>query len=123
MANLKANRYTKRFLLVGLYLSLPIILLFTNPQNLPLPLLILPILIVFAIIYTTVYLIVGRKVSAAKHLSKTRLIIISGVSALMPVILIVLASIKQFTFRDILLAVALIVCIAWYLLKIDFLKS
>ena len=117
------KRFRNVILLVALYLSLPAVLFFTNPQNMPLPLLILPIIILFLIIYFSVYAYLIKKVKRAKLISKTRLIVISGVAALMPVLLIVLASIRQFTFRDILLSVALVVCVSWYLLKVDFLKS
>lgn len=117
------KRFRNIILLVALYLSLPAVLIFTNPQNMPLPLLILPIILLFLIIYFSVYAYLIKKVKRAKEISKTRLVVISGVAALMPVLLIVLASIRQFTFRDILLSVALVVCVSWYLLKVDFLKS
>ena len=106
-----------------LYLSLPLFLLLTNPQNLPLPLLIMPVVLLFVIIYTTVYLAIFKKYKRLNKLSKTRIYVISGISALIPVLLIVLASIGQFTLRDIVLALVIVVCISWYLLKVDFLKT
>lgn len=117
------RKIRNRTLLILLYLSLPAALFFTNPQKLPISLLILPIVLLFLIIYAIVYLLITKKLKRAKTISKTRIIVISGVCALMPVLLLVLASIRQFTFRDILLAIALLVCVSWYLLKVDFLKT
>lgn len=110
-------------LIIAFYLSLPLFILFTNPQNLALPLLVLPVLLLFLIIYVTVYLLFFKKLKRSKRLSKTRIYIISGIVALVPVLLIVLASIGQFTIRDIILATVIVVCISWYLLKVDFLKT
>jgi len=83
----------------------------------------MPVVLLFVIIYTTVYLAIFKKYKRLNKLSKTRIYVISGISALIPVLLIVLASIGQFTLRDIVLALVIVVCISWYLLKVDFLKT
>lgn len=118
-----SNKKIKIFLLVLLYLSLPLVIFLTNPNKLPLPLLILPVLLLFFIIYTTIYIILTKRFNKSRLISKTRMIVISGIAAIMPVLLLVLASIRQFTFRDIVLALALVICVSWYLLKVDFLKT
>ncbi len=120
---LGVRKLAKIILLVALYLCLPLFITFTNPQNLPIPFLILPILLLFISIYVTIYLLLVKKVKRSKRVSKTRLSIISAVVAVVPVILIVLASIGQFTLRDIILASVIVISIAWYLLKVDFLKT
>jgi 4-amino-4-deoxy-L-arabinose transferase-like glycosyltransferase len=117
------TRKLKIILLILLYLSLPLFIFFTNPQNLPIPLLIMPVALLFAIIFVTVHLIITRKIKRSQVMSRTRLLIISGVIAIVPVILIVLASIGQFTLRDIILASVIVIIIAWYLLKVDFLST
>ena len=117
------NKLVKVILLIILYLSLPLILMFTNPNNLPLPLLVLPVVLLFLIIFVTVYFFVISKMKASKRISKTRNLVITAIVAIVPVLLIVLASIRQFTLRDIILSVFIVVCISWYLLKVDFLKS
>jgi hypothetical protein len=117
------KKFRTTLLLVLLYVSLPVFLVSTNPQRLPIILLILPVVLLFIILYTTVYLLLTRKVKLAKSISKTRLIVIAGLTAIVPVLMLVLASIRQFTLKDILLTIALLVCVSWYLLKVDFLKT
>jgi 4-amino-4-deoxy-L-arabinose transferase-like glycosyltransferase len=120
----KRTKKTLRIItLIVLYLSLPLFIFFTNPQNLPLPLLVLPIALLFLIIFTTVYLLIVKNIPSSKRISKTRLYIISAIVAIVPVMLIVLASIGQFTLRDIILSAVIVICMAWYLIKVDFLKN
>lgn len=64
-----------------------------------------------------------KKNITSEKLSKKRRSVIAGVCAVMPVLLLLLASIKQFTFRDIVLAIVLVICVSWYLLKIDFIGA
>jgi len=124
MANKNKSFKIRRFIiLIALYLSLPLFLFFTNPQKLPLPLVITPIVLLFLIFYATAYYIIKSQFKQTKRLSKTRMIVISAIIALVPVLLIVLASIQQFTLRDIILSTVIVVCVSWYLLKVDFLKS
>ena len=110
-------------LLLALYLSLPLFLFFTNPQKLPLPLVLLPIFLLFLIFYTTIYVLISTRFKNSRGISRTRLILISAIVAIVPVLLIVLASIQQFTLRDIILSTFIVICISWYLLKVDFLKT
>jgi drug/metabolite transporter (DMT)-like permease len=106
-----------------LYLSLPLFIFFTNPQSLPLPLVILPVFLLFLIFYSTVYLLINKRIKRANKLSRTRLILISAIIAVVPVLLIVLASIQQFTLRDIILSAIIVISISWYLIKVDFLNT
>jgi hypothetical protein len=122
-SKLNYKKFKRIVLLVALYLSLPLFLFLSNPQSLPLPLLILPVVLLFLIVYTTIYIILLKRLKFSKRISKTRLILISAIIALVPVLLIVLASIQQFTLRDIILSTVIVVCISWYLLKVDFLKT
>jgi hypothetical protein len=122
-SKLNSRKVLKILLLVCLYLSLPLFLLFSNPQNLPLPLVITPVALLFLIVYVSVYLIFSRKFNKSKRISKTRLFIMSAIVAIIPVLLIVLASIQQFTLRDIILSAVIVIFVSWYLLKVDFLKT
>src|ERR1700689_5356688 len=121
--NSKLKSIIRVIALLFLYLSLPLFLFFTNPQSLPLPLLIVPIILLFIIIYVTIYFFILKKLLKNRKISKTRLFIVTAIIALVPVLLIVLASIKQFTLRDIILSTAIVIFISWYLLKVDFLKT
>jgi hypothetical protein len=102
---------------------LPLFIFLTNPQDLSIPFLILPVILLFIIIYVTVYFGILKRFARAKHISRTRMYVISAVIALVPVLIIVLASINQFTLRDVILASIIVIFISWYLLKVDFLKT
>jgi hypothetical protein len=115
-----AKKLLNRTLLVLLYLSLPILLLSTNPQHLPIAFLVLPYLLLFLIIYVTTQLIIGKRFGNSRVASNTKRVIISGLFATIPVILVLLASIRQFTVWDILLSIAIMFFIAWYLIKVEF---
>lgn len=121
--NINLKKARNILLILLLYISLPVILFLTNPQNLPVPLLILPIVLLFMIIFATVYFIFMRQLKRSGKISRTRLILISAIIAIVPVLLLVLASIRQFTVRDIILSIAIVISISWYLLKVDFLKT
>jgi hypothetical protein len=118
----KLTKSRRNISLALLYLSLPVILFATNPQKLPLPLLMLPMVSVFLIFYTTVLLLL-RKYSNQIKISKTRQYVLSVFCAIMPVILVVLASIRQFTFKDVILAIGLVALVSLYILKADFAGS
>lgn len=121
--NPKTKKIRNTILLVLLYLSLPLLLFVTNPQKLPIALLILPVFLLFVIIYVTVYLLLNKRIKKSERISKTRLALIAGIISIVPVLLIVLASIQQFTLRDIILSIVIVIGISWYLLKVDFLKT
>lgn len=123
LKDITLKRIFKYVLILALYLSLPLFVFFTNPQNLPIPLLLMPIVLLFIIIYFTVYLFIMKKINRAKKITRTRLYVISGIITLIPVLIIVLASINQFTLRDIILSAVIIIISSWYLLKVDFLKN
>jgi hypothetical protein len=112
----KLTKSRRNISLALLYLSLPVILFATNPQKLPLPLLMLPMVSVFLIFYTTVLLLL-RKYSNQIKISKTRQYVLSVFCAIMPVILVVLASIRQFTFKDVILAIGLVALVSLYILN------
>jgi hypothetical protein len=120
---IKKHSTINTLLFIALYASLPLFLFFTNPQNLPLPLLIVPIVLLFLIFYVTIYYLILKGFNKSRIISKTRLFIITAIVAMVPVLLIVLASIRQFTLRDIILSTVIVICISWYLLKVDFLKT
>lgn len=100
-----------------LLVSGPIFLMSTNPQNLPLPLLIVPFLWLFmSIFWVTLYIV--RKFT--KRLSKSRRVIVAGVFATFPVLLLVFQSIHQLTIRDVVISVAMVCIAAFYLDRADF---
>lgn len=107
------NQWAKRAALVGLYFSLPLFILLTNPEHLPLPLLWVPFLLLLAILFISGRQVLGRKMQGK------RLMLVVLVISVMPVLLLVLASIDQLDARDIIITTALVGGVAWYLNRLD----
>lgn len=113
-----SHRYAKIGAITGLYAFGPLFFMFTDPNNLPLPLLILPFIWLFAAIYISVYWVLQLKTSA----SKKQFQIISSLSASLVVLLCVFQSIHQLSIRDVAISLAIIGIAALYLLRADFIK-
>ncbi len=108
----------KPYLIIGaLYLSFPLLLMFTNPENLPLPLLMLPMLLLFVAFLATVLLVLKR-IKPEMNRSKRR--IIAVLFAVLPTLLIILQSIQQLSARDVIIVFGLWTLLGWYMLRIDF---
>ena len=116
-----SSKKIKQTVLIGLLvLSLPLFLLTTNPNTLPLPLLVVPILITFLIIYFGILFIVGR---LKKDYSKSAKRTISALLALFPTLLVVLQSLRQLTLIDLVIIFLIFLPLSWYLMKIDYLSD
>lgn len=99
--------------LVALYTFGLLFLLFTNPEKLPLLLLILPFVYAFITLFLTIRLIVqlftdSRALGNGVGLTITIFVILT----------LVLASIRQLSARDLLISLAITVILSWYLVKI-----
>jgi hypothetical protein len=114
----KAKGPTGLLLLYGL---LPLFLMFTNPDKLPLPLLLVPFLIIFTALFLTV-MFVGSHTHFLKGISTRRKYAIAGFVAALPMLLALFQSLHQLTIRDVLIAVALIVGVIFYISRADFLR-
>jgi hypothetical protein len=112
------NKYKKILGLIALYCSLPILLVTTAPNTLPLPLLMVPFILLFITLFTTV-------VFASRHLSdgrttRRRIYILSGMVAAAPVLLLVFQSLHQLSIIDVFITVTLLVGSGFYISRIDF---
>lgn len=105
-------------LLLGMF----ILLFATNPNNLPLPLLILPFVLLFLIIFTSTLFVIQRRSSSMKLLTPKSSIIAFTVAGV-PVLLAVFQSIHQLSIRDVLISAGLFGGIVFYLSKTDVLTS
>lgn len=111
----------KRILLVvGAWLLLPLFLLLTNPETIALPLLIVPFVLLAISLYITSVFCLD---ALPKDISKKRTIVISLAIALLPTLLLVLASIRQLTIRDLIIVIGLLVLLVFYMRRIDFMTS
>jgi hypothetical protein len=104
--------------LVLLYIAGPAFLLTTNPHSLPLPLLVLPFLWLFSVLFVTTTLLLKRRQNVARR----KIVIIAGVVASIPVLLAIFQSIHQLSIKDVLLSVGLVLLAAWYVLRADFIR-
>jgi len=102
---------------IGVLIVVIVFLLFaTNPEQLPLPLLVLPFLLLFILLHTLIGLLLKKRNSGS--LSKNRKIVLVTLSAL-PVLILILQSIGQLSIRDFLILAGLGVGIVFYFVKTD----
>jgi hypothetical protein len=94
-------------------------MVFTNPANLPVPFLIVPFLWLFVAIFMTVHIILESRLAS---IARKRRVVIAGVCATLPVLLLVFESIHQLSLKDFLITVALIVCVSFYMMRADFIE-
>lgn len=116
---LMINQVQKLIMLLGLWISLPAFLLLTNPQTLALPLLIVPFLLLASLLYKTAEIAMSV---LFKDLTRKRVRTMAVVIALLPTLLLVLASIRQLTVRDTGIVIGLLAVLTFYMRRIDFLK-
>lgn len=94
------------------------LLLSTSPDSLPLPLVITPFILIFAILYLFTRLLLDGYAPNLGTRAKRGL---SLIIAALPVLLLILQSISQLTARDLLITLGLILLLLFYFRKIDFL--
>lgn len=116
--DLIGHRYVKLGALSALYIFGPLLFMLTDPNSLPLPLLILPFIWLFAVLYVSVHLLLKLKTGATKKQSQ----ITAALCASLIVLLAVFQSIHQLSVRDVAISVAIIGIAALYLLRADFIK-
>lgn len=109
----------KLILLIALWLTLPLFLLLTNPETLSLPLLTIPFLLLAFSLYKTTTIGLGM---FAKNMDQRRKRLIALNTAIFPTLLLILASIRQLTARDVAIVIALLVILTFYMKRIDIAK-
>ena len=114
------NQIQKLTALLLLWITLPVFLLLTNPETLPLPLLVVPFILLLFVIYKTMFLVLKL---SFRSFSKNRIRVMAGASALLPTLLLILASIRQLTVRDTAIVIGLLITLTFYMRRIDFLHK
>lgn len=115
------NRKTKILKICALslvYGSGPLFFMTTDPDKIPLPLLIVPFLWLFAVVFLLTKLVLHYKTKA----SNKQALIISSLLACLLVLLFVFQSIHQLTIRDLLISLAIIGIAGVYLMRADFIS-
>ncbi len=105
-----------RTLLVVLLLCL---LIFTNPERLPLPALLLPFLLVYLIVYELIHLVLSKLTVESSTLRRRSFVAI--ISSL-PVVVLLLSSAGQVGRYDLLLFLVLGLLLAFYFSRYHFSK-
>ena len=109
----------KKPLAVGfLFMSIPLFMIATNPESLPLPLLIAPFALLFGALYLTSKLMLDKFFT---NLNGKPLKGVAVSLAGLPVLLIILQSIGQLSIRDLLITFGLVAGLIFYFRKTDFL--
>lgn len=89
----------------------------TNPENVPLPLLIVPFILIFSFFYLLIQLFLKQFLKNSSKRMKQGL---SISLSFMLVLLLILQSINQLTLKDQLIAFGLALLLLFYFRKIDF---
>lgn len=97
----------------------PIFMMSTNPENLRLVFIMVPFLWLFAAIFAVAWLVAGRSAFLAV---RQRRAMTAGSVAALPTLLLVLASIHQLMWRDVLLVVGIVGLSVFYMSRADFIK-
>ncbi len=100
---------------------LTLVLLFTEPSKVPLALLLLPFICLGLSIYSICSILLTRLIRA-ERLSPTQRIMPAIVSLII-VIILLLQSVSQFTWKDAAILAMLVAVICFYLWRADFLKK
>lgn len=98
-------------------ISLPAYLVLTNPAELPLLGVLVPIALFFGASYSISEAVILR---LRPDIIKAKARILSLVIALFPSLIIVLQSLKQLNLKDVLIITGVWLIFAWYLQKIDY---
>jgi hypothetical protein len=108
-----AKRHKNRpvYIILFLYLLLGAVLITTNPRSLPLALLVAPFVILATALYLTISLILRMM---WPRLSRPKRLFYSACLAGLPTFLLILNSVNQLTWRDVLLVVILTLFLFFY---------
>lgn len=118
MIKFKSQLLNKLFLVLATLVLLVLLLIFTDPNNVALPVLIAPFICIGLIIYLLTHLFIGLTWSNLNN-SAVRLFALS--IAFLGVSLLLLRSLHQLTLKDTLLVSGFTIAFWFYLRRADFL--
>ena len=98
------------------YTILILILFTTSPENMPLPVMLIPFLVIFICLYLTIDLMMRYLLKNLSIRSRMRTSIIL---AILPVLILILQSINQLTIRDVTITFVLFLLLIFYFKKAD----
>lgn len=115
--NQMLNQIKKLIVILLFWVSLLVFMLITHPESLPLPLLIMPFALLAIALYKTARTVL--RVSF-RQISDQKVKTMAGVIAVLPTLLLILASIRQLTVRDVAIVFGLLLLLVFYMRRIDF---
>lgn len=86
---------------------------FVDPNKLSLPLIILPFLIIFALLFYTLKFFLDLITTLSSH----KKLLISLILSIMPTLLLVIQSVTQLSIKDIILSFGITIILVWYSLR------
>ena len=116
---MKQQNVKHRFLYVMVFLSLPLFIFLTDPNNLPLPLLVVPFLLLFVCLFIVIKFSL-LKLGVIRTNRKAS--IVSGVVASLPVLLLTFQTVHQLSVIDVLVSVCLVTLATIYITKTEFIR-
>ncbi len=109
----------RSLLVFGALIIIDVLLLsLTNPLKLPLVGLVLPFVLIFLTLYSGWFYLLRLLI---RRFSTQRVIGLALLLSTMPTLLAVFESVHQLSIKDVLLAMAIVVAMGFYLLRVDFL--
>jgi hypothetical protein len=106
------NHRNQLFAVIGITLLGCLLLFTTNPQKMPLPVLILPFILIFVLLWLPLRMVLRYFYPIT---SKRKLAIFAALLAVFPVVCLLLQSVGQFSSRDFITLAALFVVLWFYL--------
>ncbi len=103
-----------------MWVSLLVFILMTHPERLPLPLLVTPFLLLIAVLYVSARFMLT---ASFKDISAVRVKTMSLIFAMLPTLLLLLASIRQLSMRDSAIIIGLLILLLFYFRRLDFLAK
>ncbi len=84
-----------------------------HPDNLPVIFMLVPFILIFFVLYTGINIALRRFLSLKTGVRRWLALVLS----VLPVLLLIIQSITQLTLRDVLLTLAIILILVWYVSK------
>ncbi len=114
-------RYIRRIkFILPLYLIVVALLLFTNPQHLPLALLLLPLLVFFVALFLTIKMLMEHfaRDNGASPTSKKQAVL-AAIIAGFPVLCLLLKSVGQMSVRDFIILLVMFGLLGFYVNRMN----
>jgi hypothetical protein len=108
--------------LAGSYALLLLLLITTDPFRAPLLIVMIPFVLLFIALFFTINTVLNADI-LAQRLARQKRLFVAGAAAWLPVMLLILRSINQLTWRDGLILVIFILALLFYVSRTNLTRS